>query len=73
MTIMACDHIAYGPGGRSRRIPARITVSTMDRVLLPLICDNIDRIVYLDIDTVMLGDICVLAGSDLRVHPDRRP
>jgi lipopolysaccharide biosynthesis glycosyltransferase len=69
MTIMPCDHIAYGPGGRSRRIPARITVSTMDRVLLPLICDNIDRIVYLDIDTVMLGDICVLARSDLAGTP----
>ena len=69
MTIMPCDHIAYGPGGRSRRIPARITVSTMDRVLLPLICDDIDRIVYLDIDTLMLGDICVLARSDLAETP----
>jgi lipopolysaccharide biosynthesis glycosyltransferase len=69
MTIMPCDHIAYGPGGRSRRIPARITVSTMDRVLLPLICDSIDRIVYVDIDTVMLGDICVLARSDLAGTP----
>ena len=65
MTFLPCDHIAYGPRGSLARIPARITVSTMDRLLLPHPARDVDRVVYLDIDTVVLGDICELARSDL--------
>ena len=69
MTVMSCDHISYAPGGSPRRVIPRITVSTMDRLLAPLLLDDVDRIVYLDVDTLMLGDVGVLARTDLEGHP----
>ena len=70
ITFLPCDHITYAPdGGRPTRIPARITISTMDRLLLPGMLTEIDRVLYLDIDTLVLGDICELARIDLEGHP----
>ena len=69
MTIMSCDHIAYAPGGSPRRVTKRITVSTMDRLLAPLLLDTVDRIVYLDVDTLVLGDVGELARTDLEGYP----
>ena len=69
MTVMSCDHISYAPGGSPRRVIPRITVSTMDRLLAPLLLDDVDRIVYLDVDTLMLGDVGVLARTPLEGHP----
>jgi lipopolysaccharide biosynthesis glycosyltransferase len=66
MTFLPCDHIDYGPIGR---MVQRVTVSTMDRLLLPHLLEDIDRVVYLDIDTLVLGDIGDLAHLDLHGHP----
>jgi lipopolysaccharide biosynthesis glycosyltransferase len=65
MTFVPCDAIAYHSAGRPRRLPARITISTLDRLILPELLDDIDRVVYVDIDTLVLGDICRLAATDL--------
>ena len=69
MTFLPCDGIAYGPKGRPRRVPARITVSTMDRLLLPALLEDVSRVVYLDVDTLMLDDLCRLARTDLGGRP----
>lgn len=50
-------------------MPARITISTMDRLLLPHLLDDVDRVVYLDIDTLVLDDVCRLARTDLAGQP----
>ena len=36
------------------------TISTMDRIFTPLLLPDIDKVVYLDIDTIVLGDIAEL-------------
>ncbi len=66
ISYFPCDHVDYGDIGR---IPDRITVSTMDRLLLPHLLADIGRVVYLDIDTLVLGDICELGRLDLEGHP----
>lgn len=45
------------------------TLSTMDRLFLPLFLDYTDRVAYLDIDIVILGDIKDLYDFDLGGHP----
>jgi len=62
LTFFPCDHVDYGDIGR---IPARITVSTMDRLLLPQLLTDVDRAIYLDIDTVVLGDVSELTDLPL--------
>lgn len=69
ITFLPCDGVSYGPTGRPRRVPARITVSTMDRLLLPGLLDDVARVVYLDVDTLMLGDVAELARVDLGGRP----
>jgi lipopolysaccharide biosynthesis glycosyltransferase len=69
MTFVPCDAIAYHSAGRPRRLPARITISTLDRLILPELLDDIDRVVYVDIDTLVLDDICRLAATDLGGRP----
>ena len=69
ITYLPCDGITFGPAGRPRRIPLRITISTMDRLLLPAMLEDVDRLVYLDVDTLMLGDVCELARTDLGGRP----
>lgn len=44
------------------------TLSTMDRLFVPGLLPEMDRVVYLDVDTVMLGDVCELIDCD----PSRR-
>jgi lipopolysaccharide biosynthesis glycosyltransferase len=66
LTVLPCDRISYGgPDGRPRRVPARITISTMDRLILPDLLPDVDRVVYLDVDTLMVGDVSELAAVDL--------
>ena len=65
ITFVPCDGISYHSAGRPRRLPARITISTLDRLILPQLLDEVDRIVYVDIDTLMLDDVCGLAATDL--------
>jgi len=50
-------------------VPIGVTISTMDRLLLPVMLDDVPRVVYLDVDTLMLDDVCALAGIDLGVRP----
>jgi lipopolysaccharide biosynthesis glycosyltransferase len=65
ISFVSCDHIEYGEIGR---LLTRISVSTMDRLLLPDLLTEVDRITYLDVDTVVLGDVCELGATDLDGH-----
>ena len=69
MTFLPCDQIVYGPAGRPRRLTSRITISTMDRLLLPQMLDDVGRVIYLDVDTLVLDDVCRLARIDLGDRP----
>lgn len=40
------------------------TISTMDRLFLPELLKDLDRIVYLDCDTLVRSDLCELASLD---------
>ena len=69
MTILPCDKVTYEASGPKRRIPSRITVSTMDRLLLPEMLEDVRRVTYVDIDTLVLDDITTIARMDLGGHP----
>jgi lipopolysaccharide biosynthesis glycosyltransferase len=69
MTFFPCDRVSYGATGRPRRMTSRITVSTMDRLLLPDLLRDISRVVYLDVDTLLLDDVGTLASLDLAGRP----
>ena len=70
MTFLPCDAISYeGGSGPARRFPGRITVSTMDRILLPLLLPEVNRVLYMDVDTLVLDDIAELFRTDLDGHP----
>lgn len=60
------DHVDYGElGGMVRHI----TVATMDRLLLPDLLPEVDRIIHHDLDAVCLADIAELDAVDLNGHP----
>ena len=61
-----CDDVDYGD--ITRMIP-HVTVSTMDRLLLPDLLPEVDRIVYLDVDALVVGDIRELSDWDLAGAP----
>ncbi len=46
-----------------------VTVATMDRLLVPELLDEVGRVTYVDIDTVVEGDVCELASIDLHGYP----
>jgi lipopolysaccharide biosynthesis glycosyltransferase len=60
------DDVDYGEIGR---MLAHTTVSTMDRLLLPDVLNELDRVVYIDIDVAVLGDVGELWDLDLRGAP----
>lgn len=64
--VLPCDAVNYGDV--TRMIP-HVTVSTMDRLLLPSLVPDIDRVAYLDVDALMLGDVSELAAFDLHGRP----
>ena len=66
ITFLNFDGSEYGDIGRMIR---HITVSTMDRLVLPDLLTDVDRITYVDIDTVTEGDVCELAATDLGGYP----
>jgi lipopolysaccharide biosynthesis glycosyltransferase len=66
ITFLNLDGIKYGDIGRMN--PA-ITVSTMDRLVLSELLSDLDRITYVDVDTVTEGDVCELAATDLGGYP----
>lgn len=65
-TFLPCDNIDYGEIAGMLK---HITVSTMDRLLLPLLLEKVDRVIYHDIDAVTCTDIGVLFDHDLQGHP----
>lgn len=65
-TFLPCDHVNYGD---VLRMIKHITLSTMDRLLLPDLLPDVDRITYIDVDALVLGDVVDLAGTDLQGHP----
>ena len=50
-------------------LQTNITISTMDRLLLPDLLPSIDKILYLDIDMIVLGDVGELYSTPLGGHP----
>jgi lipopolysaccharide biosynthesis glycosyltransferase len=65
-TWLPCDDVDYGP---VLGMLKHITVSTMDRLLLPDLLPELDRIVYHDIDALPLADITELYRWDLQGQP----
>lgn len=53
LRFLPADGMDYGPA----TLLAHTTVSTMDRLLLPSLLSEVDRVVYIDVDTVVLGDV----------------
>jgi len=65
-TFLPCDQVDYG---EIQGMLRHITVSTMDRLLLPLLLTDVDRVVYHDIDAVTVDDITDLYAADLGDAP----
>ena len=60
------DHVDYGPiAGMIRHI----TVATMDRLLLPDLLPDVDRILHHDLDAVCLSDLAPLFDVELGDKP----
>jgi lipopolysaccharide biosynthesis glycosyltransferase len=59
------DHVDYGD---LSGMIGHITVATMDRLLLPDVLPEVDRIIHHDLDAVCLADIAELADVDLSGH-----
>ena len=66
LTWLPCDPVAYG---EVTRMIEHITLSTMDRLLLPSLLPDVDRLVYVDVDALVLGDVAELAALDLDGRP----
>ncbi|MBR7742079.1 hypothetical protein KC207_02065 [Phycicoccus sp. BSK3Z-2] len=64
-TVLPCDRVDVGEVAGMLR---HITVSTMDRLLLPLLLPDLDRVVYHDVDALTTGDIGELYDTDLGGH-----
>lgn len=63
---LPCDRVDYGP---VLGMLPHVSMATMDRLLLPDLLPELDRIVYIDIDTLPLGDVSELYNWDLQGHP----
>jgi lipopolysaccharide biosynthesis glycosyltransferase len=60
ITVLPLDHVAA---------PARVEARTADRLLIPELLSEVDRAVYLDVATLVLGDLAELFRLDLDGHP----
>ncbi|GAB4083723.1 hypothetical protein GCM10028784_03530 [Myceligenerans cantabricum] len=63
---LPCDGIEYGA---ISGMLSHITVATMDRLLLPYLLPDLDKVVYHDIDAVLLTDIAELYDTELGDAP----
>jgi lipopolysaccharide biosynthesis glycosyltransferase len=63
---IALDDVDYGP---IAGLKGHITVSTMDRLLLPELLPDMDRILYHDLDAIPVVDIAELFDTDLEGAP----
>lgn len=59
----ACDDWHYGD---APHLLAHTSVSTLDRLRLPELLPTLPRVLYLDLDLVVLGDLAPLWSLDLR-------
>lgn len=64
-TWWPCDEVTYG---EIHAMIAHITISTMDRLLLPELLTDVDRVVYFDIDALPVADLAELFETDLQGH-----
>jgi lipopolysaccharide biosynthesis glycosyltransferase len=60
------DDVDYG---RELHLISHTTVSTLDRLLLPLLLPQLARLIYLDVDLVVMGDLAELWTIDLEGRP----
>lgn len=65
-TWWPCDSVTYG---EIHAMVPHITISTMDRLLLPELLVDVDRAVYVDIDALPMADLAELYETDLEGHP----
>ena len=65
-TWLPCDRVDYG---HVRGLLSYTTTATLDRLLLPDLLDELDRVVYIDLDVLPLGNIAELAEWDLDGAP----
>ncbi|WP_331527645.1 glycosyltransferase [Nocardioides sp.] len=66
VTFLPCAVVDFGD------VPTRaerITESTMDRLLLPDLLDDVDKVLYLDLDLLPFGDIGELYDTELGDAP----
>lgn len=61
-SFYAFDEVDYGD---AISLLAHISVSTMDRLFLPELLKDLDKVVYLDIDILIQGDVGYLYDLDL--------
>ena len=66
MTFFDFGGIDYAP--LTKQVP-HVTVATLDRLLLPELLPELGRVIYVDLDTVVEGDVGELAAVDLGGHP----
>lgn len=55
--------------GEQLRLIGHTTVSTLDRLLLPSLLGRLERVIYLDVDLVVIGDLAPLWHLDLGGRP----
>ncbi|HET6877156.1 MAG TPA: glycosyltransferase [Jatrophihabitans sp.] len=60
------DHVDYGP---LSGMISHITVSTMDRLLLPDLLPDVTRVIHHDLDALCLADLAELYDIDLGGNP----
>ncbi|MFZ5548500.1 MAG: glycosyltransferase family 8 protein [Pseudomonadota bacterium] len=60
------DQVQYGD---RLRLLAHTTISTLDRLVLPLLLPHVDRVIYLDVDLVVMDDVTLLWRTDMRGRP----
>ncbi len=68
-TWLPCDSVDYGDVRDMRSMLQHITAATLDRLLLPELLVDLDRVVYLDLDILPLGDGAELYDWDLAGAP----
>jgi lipopolysaccharide biosynthesis glycosyltransferase len=66
ITWLPCDDLDYGT---ITGMLGHITVSTMDRLMLPYLLPGIGKVIYHDIDALTVADIGALYDTDLGESP----